>query len=235
MSTILLVDDDPLIIELVQFNLEKWGYQVLVARDGGEALELARSQKPDLIILDLMLPVIDGLEVCRRLHADSTTRNIPIIMLTARGEEADKVLGLELGADDYMTKPFSPRELLARVKARLRRVTSVEETREAGEKTLSYGEILLYPDKFQVEVRGKKQGLTPKECELLQLLLTYPGRVFSRDYLLEKIWGYDYVGDTRTVDVHVRHLRMKIEADPANPQYLETVRGAGYRMRELEQ
>ncbi|GAW28129.1 response regulator [Carboxydocella sp. ULO1] len=237
MATILLVDDDPLIVELVQFNLEKWGYQVLVARDGQEALKLARNEKPDLVILDLMLPVIDGLEVCRHLHDDPATRNIPIIMLTARGEETDKVLGLELGADDYMTKPFSPRELLARIKARLRRLSPAEEGKETGEKGISYGEgeIMLFPEKYQVEVRGRKQSLTPKECELLQLLMTHPGRVFSRDYLLEKIWGYDYAGDTRTVDVHIRHLRMKIEADPANPRYLETVRGAGYRMRELEQ
>jgi len=225
-----VVDDEQYIAELVKFNLEKEGYRVICAHDGAEALRKFGEENPDLIILDIMLPVIDGLEVCRRLRREPAGADVPVIMLTAKGEELDKVLGLELGADDYMTKPFSPRELVARVKARLRRLTK-EDKGYGEEQVLTYGDIVIYPEKFEVVVRGQKQDLTPKEFELLKLLLVNPGKVYTRDYLLERIWGYDYYGDTRTVDVHIRHIRQKIEQDPGNPQYIETVRGVGYRFK----
>lgn len=232
MPLILVVDDETHIQELVRFNLEKEGYQVEVAGDGPSAVDLAVRLSPDLIVLDLMLPGMDGLEVCRKLHRNPDTEDLPIIILTAKSEEIDKVLGLEMGADDYMTKPFSPRELVARVKARLRRVRK-EGGREADEVSrLFHGDLTIDLAKFEVTVRGRRLELTPKEFELLHLFVANPGKVFSRDALLEKIWGYDYYGDTRTVDVHIRHLRQKVEPDPANPCLIETVRGVGYRLRE---
>lgn len=228
MATILVVDDEEPIQELLRFNLEKEGYVVFIATDGEEALKHVASDQPDLIVLDLMLPGMDGLEVCRRLRANPKFQQIPIIMLTAKGEEIDTVLGLELGADDYMTKPFSPRELLARIKARLRRPNSQEETES---KIIIRGELRVDVTGFRVHVRGEETELTPKEFELLRVLVAHPGRVYSREELLERIWGYEYDGDTRTVDVHVRHLRLKVEKDPSNPDYIETLRGIGYRFK----
>jgi phosphate regulon transcriptional regulator PhoB len=227
-ATILVVDDEEPIQELLRFNLEKEGYLVRVAKDGPEALKHVVNDQPDLLVLDLMLPGMDGLEVCRKLRSNPKFQQIPIIMLTAKGEEFDKVLGLELGADDYMTKPFSPRELLARIKARLRRLNSQE---EADDQIIISGELRVDVTGFRVHVRGEETELTPKEFELLRLLVAHPGKVYSRDGLLERIWGYEYDGDTRTVDVHVRHLRLKIEKDPSNPEYIETLRGIGYRFK----
>ncbi|KLU64974.1 alkaline phosphatase synthesis transcriptional regulatory protein PhoP [Desulfosporosinus acididurans] len=227
MATILVVDDEEPIQELLRFNLEKEGYQVRVAKDGPEALGAIEKEQPDLLVLDVMLPGMDGLEVCRRLRLNTKFQQIPIIMLTAKGEEIDKVLGLELGADDYMTKPFSPRELLARIKARLRRLNIPEDS----EAMIVRGELRIDINGFRVLIRGEEVELTPKEFELLRVFAAHPGKVYSRDELLERIWGYEYHGDTRTVDVHVRHLRLKIERDPSNPEYIETLRGIGYRFK----
>ena len=228
MAKILVVDDEEPIQELLRFNLEKEGYLVCVAKDGQEALKQVENDQPDLLVLDLMLPGMDGLEVCRKLRSNPKFQQIPIIMLTAKGEEIDKVLGLELGADDYMTKPFSPRELLARIKARLRRPNSQE---EADAQVIIRGELRVDVTGFRVHVRGEETELTPKEFELLRVLVAHPGKVYSRDELLERVWGYEYDGDTRTVDVHVRHLRLKVERDPSNPEYIETLRGIGYRFK----
>ena len=228
MATILVVDDEEPIQELLRFNLEKEGYKVCVAKDGQEALERVEKEQPDLLVLDVMLPGMSGVEVCRRLRLIPKYQQTPIIMLTAKGEEIDKVLGLELGADDYMTKPFSPRELLARIKACLRRLNnSTEET----DVQIVRGELRIDVTGFQVQVRGEEIELTPKEFELLRVFATHPRKVYSRDELLERIWGYEYDGDTRTVDVHVRHLRLKVERDPSNPEYIETLRGIGYRFK----
>ena len=227
MPTILVVDDEEPIQELLKFNLEKDGYQVRVAKDGPEALNSVEKEQPDLLVLDLMLPGMDGLEVCRRLRQNTKYQQLPIIMLTARGEEIDKVLGLELGADDYMTKPFSPRELSARIKARLRRLVVQDDS----ESVITRGELRIDLTSFRVLIRGEETELTPKEFELLRVFAAHPGKVYSRDELLERIWGYEYRGDTRTVDVHVRHLRLKIEKDPSNPEYIETLRGIGYRFK----
>jgi len=226
-ATVLVVDDEEPILELLRFNLEKEGYGVFLAKDGQEALDCVEKEQPDLVVLDLMLPGMDGLEVCRRIRLIPKYQQLPIIMLTAKGEVIDKVLGLELGADDYMTKPFSPRELLARIKARLRRMNLSEEA----DSQVVRGELRIDIKGFRVYVRGEETELTPKEFELLRVLLEQPGRVYSRDDLLERIWGYEYDGDTRTVDVHVRHLRLKIEKDPSNPEYIETLRGIGYRFK----
>ncbi|WP_003541807.1 response regulator transcription factor [Desulfotomaculum nigrificans] len=230
MPKILVVDDEQPIRELVKYNLEREGFEVLLAGDGNTGLDMARTEAPDLIILDIMLPGMDGLSVCRTLHQEPATRAIPIIMLSARGEEVDKVLGLELGADDYITKPFSPRELIARVKARLRRQTTDNATQETGR--IAVGKLIIDQDRFVVSVNGVKQDLTPKEFELLRYLARHPGKVFSRDFLLEQIWGYEYTGDSRTVDVHIRHIRQKLEQIPGAPQFIETVRGVGYRFKE---
>ncbi|WP_407307464.1 response regulator [Desulfosporosinus sp. SB140] len=227
MATILVVDDEEPIQELLKFNLEKEGYRVRVAKDGPDALASIEKEQPDLLVLDVMLPVMDGLEVCRRLRLNPKYQQIPIIMLTAKGEEIDKVLGLELGADDYMTKPFSPRELLARIKARLRRL-NIQEDSDA---MIVRRDLRIDINGFRVLIRGEETELTPKEFELLRIFAAHPGKVYSRDELLERIWGYEYHGDTRTVDVHVRHLRLKIEQDPSNPEYIETLRGIGYRFK----
>jgi phosphate regulon transcriptional regulator PhoB len=224
--TILVVDDEELIQELLRFNLEKEGYRVIVAKDGVQALDLLTREHPNLIILDLMLPGIDGLEVCRQIRFNPRFHEVPLIMLTAKGEEIDKVLGLELGADDYITKPFNTRELLARIKARLRRVYDTDKSSE-----ISNGDIRLDINNLQVYIRGEEIVLTPKEFELLRILVRHPGKAYSRDELLEQIWGYEYLGDSRTVDVHVRHLRQKIESDPSKPDYIETIRGLGYRYK----
>lgn len=235
MVKILVVDDEKSIVELIKFNLEREGFKVITAFNGYEALEKARNEKPELIILDVMLPGIDGIEVCRSLSSDSNTRQIPIIMLSARTEEVDKVLGLEMGADDYITKPFSPRELIARVKARIRRTQSMQSDIASRDAKLVIGDLVIDCDRFEVTVNGKKVDLTPKEFELLRFLAEEPGKVLSREYLLEKIWGYDFIGDSRTVDVHIRHIRQKLEKVPGSPNFIETVRGVGYRLREAPQ
>lgn len=233
MPQILVVDDENNIQELLKFSLIKEGYQVLLASDGQQALKHARTEKPDLIILDIMLPEMDGYDVCRTLKANKETANIPVIMLSAKGDVLDKVVGLELGAEDYITKPFSPREVVARVKVHLRR-----KTRQTGGASLEppneikVNKLLIRPDKYEALLDGVKLDLTPKEFELLHLLAVHPGRVFTRDVLLERIWGYECVRETRTVDVHIRYLRQKIEREPASPDYIETVRGVGYRFKE---
>lgn len=221
---ILVVDDEASIRELLAFNLKKNGYEVETAADGREAL--AKAPKADLVLLDIMLPEIDGLEVCRRLKSSPQTNGIPIIMLTAKAEEIDRVLGLEMGADDYVVKPFSMRELIARVKAVLRR--SHQDDKAKGE-SLAIGSLRIDFSSYQVWLHDEPVALTPKEYELLKLLVTNPGRAFSRDELLERIWGYEYYGDTRTVDVHIRHLRAKLAAAPEISDAIETVRGVGYR------
>lgn len=230
MGKILIVEDEENIRQLVRYNLEKEGFQVIEAADGLQGQKMAKTEKPDLVLLDLMLPEMDGLEVCRTLKGAAGTSALPIIMLTAKSEEIDKVIGLELGADDYMTKPFSPRELVARVKAVLRR--SQKETTLPGE--LSVGRLRFNFSRYEVHMGSVKLELTPKEYELLKMLATNLGKVFTREQLLEKVWGYEYFGDTRTVDVHVRHLRAKMESDPETAETLETVRGFGYRLCERD-
>ncbi|MDU4961229.1 MAG: response regulator transcription factor [Sporomusaceae bacterium] len=226
---ILIVDDEASIRELLKFNLEKAGFSVAECGDGNEALQLVKSHAPELLVLDLMLPGLDGIEVCRTLKSHRDTSGIPIIMLTAKNEEIDKIIGLEMGADDYLTKPFSPRELVARVKAVLRR--SQMGSPQEGE--LVIGKLKMNFSRYEVFLGNEKLELTPKEYELLKLFVTNSGRVFSREKLLEKIWGYEYFGDTRTVDVHVRHIRAKLEQEPEIAEAIETVRGVGYRMREF--
>lgn len=231
MKRILVVDDEAPILELVRFNLEKEGFAVITASDGEDGLRRARSEAPDLVILDLMLPGIDGIEVCQQLRRET---NVPVLMLTAKTEEFDRVLGLSVGADDYVTKPFSPRELVARVKALLRRRDmDLEETkaRDASGR-IRVGDLVIDTSRFEVEVRGVRTELTPKEFELLRVLVANRGKVLTRDFLLEKVWGYEYGGDTRTVDVHVRRLRQKIEEDDSRPTCIQTVHGVGYRFRE---
>jgi len=225
---VLVVDDEPNIRQLVRFNLEREGYAISEAEDGLSCLAMVAREKPDLIILDIMLPGRDGLEVCRTLKSRPATAGIAVIMLTARAEEIDTVLGLEMGADDYVTKPFSPRELAARVKAVLRR--SRKEPLQSDE--LVFGNLRMNLVSYEAFLAGEKLELTPKEYELLKFFLTNPGRVFSRDDLLDKVWGYEYAGDTRTVDVHVRHLRLKLAADPSVAEAIETVRSVGYRLRD---
>ena len=223
---ILVVDDEPHIVELVKYNLLQEGYNVFTAYDGVEAVTRVRQERPDLIILDIMLPYVDGLEVCRQIRRESS---IPIIMLTAKDGELERVVGLELGADDYVTKPFSPRELVARVRAILRRTTRDAATPTAG--PLRSGELVLDPTTHEVTLHGRLIELTAREFELLKLLMSHPNRVFTRDFLLEHIWGYDYYGSTRTVDMHISRLREKIEDDPAAPTFIVTVRGVGYKFK----
>ncbi|MGB9779992.1 response regulator transcription factor [Caldanaerobacter sp.] len=230
--TVLIIEDEVHILELLRYNLEAAGYKVMASENGKEGLEKALDEKPDLVILDLMLPDMDGLEICKILKNNEDTKNIPIIMLTARSEEFDKVLGLELGADDYITKPFSVRELLARVKAVLRRTQQGDEGKE---EIIKFGDIVIDTGKHTVYKRGKPLDLTLKEFELLKLLSQNKGKVLTRDYLLDKVWGYEYAGETRTVDVHIRHLRKKIEDDDKAPAYIETVRGIGYKLKDLEE
>lgn len=222
---ILVVDDEPSIVELIVVNLEDAGFEVETAFDGDEALARFAERPWDLVILDIMLPGVDGIEVCRRIRKES---QVPIIMLTARAEEIDRVLGLEMGADDYITKPFSPRELVARVKAVFRRVP---ETMVSGQ-TIRYGRLLLNLEKRTAEIDGSRVLLTPKEFDLLHVLVRHPGRVFQREFLLEQLWEYEYAGGTRTVDVHIRRLRQKLEEFPEYAEAIETVHGLGYRMRE---
>lgn len=239
---ILVVDDESVLLETISFNLEQAGYEVVTASDGGSALEVARRETPDLILLDVMLPGMDGLEVCRQLRREPATATVPIVMLTARGDEIDKVVGLEVGADDYVTKPFGRRELLARIRALLRRadypLASEEQATYAGEQQSrsSARELIAGPLRIdlagrRVNCRGQEMELQPKQFELLTYLVRNRGTVLTRDQLLHNVWGYDYAGDTRTVDVHVRWLREKLEEDPANPKLIQTVRGVGYVFR----
>lgn len=227
---VLVVDDEKNIVEIIAFNLKKEGYEVLKAFDGEAGLAYALEEQPDLILLDIMMPKMDGYEVCKRVREKSNT---PIIMLTARAEEVDKVLGLELGADDYVTKPFGTRELMARVKANLRRQDVPEGKNEAGNgNSLSYGNLHIDIDRYEVNKNGKIIDLTFREFELLKFLATQKTQVFSREALLEKVWGYEYFGDVRTVDVTVRRLREKIEDDPGKPTFILTKRGVGYYFNE---
>jgi DNA-binding response OmpR family regulator len=223
---ILVVDDDIKTVDLIRLYLEKDGYRVMVAYDGRKAIELARNRRPGLIILDLMLPKIDGLDVCRLLRAES---NVPIIMLTAKTTEVDKLAGLDLGADDYVTKPFSPRELVARVRAVLRRGMAEE---MAGPSEILYGNLEVDFVRHEARVEGTSVHLTPKEFTLLEIMIKQPGRVFSRLELLELAFGFDYQGFERTVDVHVMNLRKKIETDPTQPRYVQTVYGIGYKFED---
>jgi len=226
-QTILVVEDEENLLEALKYSLKKEGYSVLTAGDGEKGLELAREAKPDLVILDIMLPKLDGLEVCRILRRETT---IPILMLTAKAEEVDRVVGLELGADDYVSKPFGMRELLARVKALLRRSRPTPEVSSAASgETLGAGNLEVNLSSHTAKLNGKPLGLTPREFALLAVLVAGKGRAFTREQLLERLWGQDWVGDTRTVDVHVRWLREKIEADPSEPRRIITIRGVGYR------
>ena len=222
---ILIVDDEKNIVDILRFNLKKEGYDTIEAYDGEQAIELALSQNPDLILLDIMLPKMDGFTVCRKLRQTIAT---PILMLTAKEEEVDKVLGLELGADDYITKPFSPRELMARVKANLRRLTPPENPVAEQSHVNKYGDLIIDVDRYEVRRDDEVIELTLREFELVKFLAAQQGTIFSRETLLEKVWGYEYYGDVRTVDVTVRRVREKLEQDPAVPQYIITKRGVGY-------
>ena len=231
-KTILIVDDEKPIVDILVYNLEKEGYNTLEANDGVAAVEIATSQKPDLILLDIMLPKMDGLTVCKQIR---NSLNVPILMLTAKDEEIDKILGLELGADDYITKPFSVRELMARIKANLRK-SEVKETKaisneEIKTKKIVVGALELDLDKFEAKVNGEVIDLTLREFEVLKFLASQAGQVITREVLLEKVWGYEYYGDIRTVDVTVRRIRGKIEKDTANPKILITKRGVGYYIK----
>ena len=232
-KTILIVDDEKPIVEILVYNLQKEGYNTLEANDGEEAVRIALEKKPNLILLDIMLPKMDGLAVCKKIRH---SLNVPILMLSAKDEEIDKILGLELGADDYVTKPFSVRELMARVKANLRKAelmtenveVSNSENEEKHKNQIVVGELELDLDKFEVKVKGKIVDLTLREFEVLKYLAKQPGQVITREILLEKVWGYEYYGDIRTVDVTVRRIREKIEPDTSNPRILITKRGVGY-------
>ncbi|MGF2189574.1 response regulator YycF [Vagococcus fluvialis] len=233
MKKILVVDDEKPISDIVKFNLSKEGYEVFTAFDGEEAVEMVSEVEPDLILLDLMLPKMDGLEVCREVRKNYDT---PIIMVTAKDSEIDKVLGLELGADDYVTKPFSNRELVARVKANLRRhVNTSAKVEEENNNELNIGVLTIHPDAYVVSKRGETIELTHREFELLHYLAKHIGQVMTREHLLQTVWGYDYFGDVRTVDVTVRRLREKIEDNPSHPTWLVTRRGVGYYLRNPEQ
>ncbi|MDT2756034.1 response regulator YycF [Enterococcus asini] len=233
MKKILVVDDEKPISDIVKFNLDKEGYDVYTAYDGEEAIEKVKEVEPDLILLDLMLPKIDGLEVAREVRKNY---DMPIIMVTAKDSEIDKVLGLELGADDYVTKPFSNRELIARVKANLRRGSqATKEAEEEANNDLTIGNLTILPEAYMVTKNGSTIELTHREFELLHYLAKHLGQVMTREHLLQTVWGYDYFGDVRTVDVTVRRLREKIEDNPSHPNYLVTRRGVGYYLRNPEQ
>lgn len=221
-----MVEDEPSIVTLLTYNLEQAGFQVLTAEDGNQGLKLALEEKPDFIILDIMLPGMDGIEICKKLRQEKV--KTPILMLTARDDELDKVLGLELGADDYMTKPFSPRELVARIKAIMRRTNFENETEE--DDVIVIGDLLINESRHVVQFKGNPLELTPKEFELLLFFAKHRGKVLSRDQLLNGVWDFEYDGDTRIVDVHVSHLREKIEDNPKKPKYIQTIRGFGYKM-----
>ncbi|EGQ2976998.1 DNA-binding response regulator, partial [Staphylococcus pseudintermedius] len=224
---VLVVDDEQSIVTLLKYNLEQSGYVVEVAQDGEEALQKEKETKPDLIVLDVMLPKKDGIEVCKTIRSDKN--QVPILMLTAKDDEFDRVLGLELGADDYMTKPFSPREVVARVKAILRRSSLVDHVRkEEEDEDIVIGSIRIRPDFFEVYRNDELLELTPKEFELLLYLVERQGRVITREHMLNSVWNYEFAGDSRIVDVHISHLRDKLEENPKQPQFIKTVRGLGY-------
>ncbi len=225
---ILVVDDEPSILTLVEYHLKKAGYQVMTAEDGAQALDKAIREKPDLMVLDVMLPDLDGFEVCRQLRKAADT---PILFLTARDDEIDRIVGLELGADDYLTKPFNPRELTARVKAILRRTNPVQKSDDA--ERIDAGDLVIDLRRHEVLLRGEAVALTPKEFELLETLARNSVMAMSRELLLDRVWGSDFFGDARIVDVHISHLRDKIEIDPGQPTYVKTVRGVGYKFRDL--
>lgn len=228
---VLVVDDEESIVTLLKYNLVQAGYAVSTAMDGEEAIILAESEKPDLIILDLMLPKLDGIEVCKQLRQNKVMT--PILMLTAKDDEFDKVLGLELGADDYMTKPFSPREVVARVKAILRRAAAALATTDQDDDgSITIAKLKVKPEQYEAYFDEKLLELTPKEFELLLYLCKHKGRVLTRDQLLSAVWNFDFAGDTRIVDVHISHLREKIEADSKKPNYIKTIRGLGYKLEE---
>lgn len=228
---ILVVDDEQPIADILQFNLEKEGYAVICAYDGEEALQKVEEENPDMVLLDVMLPVKDGMEVCREIRK---THNMPIIMLTAKDSEIDKVLGLEMGADDYVTKPFSNRELIARVKANLRRHHQETSAEDKGNE-ITIGDLVIHPDAYIATKRGEVIELTHREFELLHYLAKHLGQVMTRENLLQTVWGYDYFGDVRTVDVTVRRLREKVEDNPSRPVWIITRRGVGYYLKNPDQ
>lgn len=232
MKRVLIVDDEQSILTLLQYNLQQAGFEVISAMDGEEAKNKALTENPDLIVLDLMLPKLDGIEVCKQLRQKKV--ETPILMLTAKDDEFDKVLGLELGADDYMTKPFSPRELVARVKAILRRAGAqlVQEDGENPDETIVIADLKIFPEHYEAYYKEEQLELTPKEFELLLYLSQNKGRVLTRDQLLSAVWNYDFAGDTRIVDVHISHLREKIEESSKKPVYIKTIRGLGYKLEE---
>jgi DNA-binding response OmpR family regulator len=225
-KTILIADDDPTIRDVLEQYLKREGFRVLIATNGQAALQTAQSEKPNLVVLDLMMPELDGWEVCRRLRAEST---LPILMLTARGEEYERILGLGLGADDYVTKPFSPGEVVARIKAIFRRIEMSRAPTAPSREIIRVGNLVIDPATRHVVIGGRQCDLTPKEFDLLYFLASHPRQVQSQQQLLDQVWGYTYAGETSTVTVHIRHLREKVEADPANPCLIETVWGVGYR------
>ena len=233
-NKVLVVDDEQSIVTLLQYNLEQAGFEVVTAMDGADGKRLAESESPDIIILDLMLPTIDGMDVCKQLRQQNIMT--PILMLTAKDDELDKIIGLELGADDYMVKPFSPREVIARVKAILRRTQIQTETaavdNDQTEEQIQIGKLTIYPGKYEAFFQENQLELTLKEFELLLYLGQNKGRVLTRDQLLSAVWNYDFAGDTRIVDVHISHLREKIEEDTKKPAYIKTIRGLGYKLEE---
>jgi two-component system alkaline phosphatase synthesis response regulator PhoP len=232
-NKVLVVDDEQSIVTLLQYNLEQAGFEVVTAMDGAEGKRLAETESPDIIVLDLMLPKLDGMDVCKKLRQQNIMT--PILMLTAKDDELDKILGLELGADDYMVKPFSPREVIARVKAILRRAqfqTEAVSDNDPAEEQIQIGKLTIYPGKYEAFFHEDQLELTLKEFELLLFLVQNKGRVLTRDQLLSAVWNYDFAGDTRIVDVHISHLREKIEIDTKKPAYIKTIRGLGYKLEE---
>nr|WP_303740615.1 response regulator transcription factor [Lutispora saccharofermentans] len=230
---VLIIEDDYNIQELLRYNLENSGYEVIVAGDGNEGFQKVLDNMPDVILLDVMIPGADGLEVCKMIRANEKVKKIPILMVTAKSEELDKILGLELGADDYITKPFSIKEIIARIRAIMRRLNESKDSSEGKtEKSkIRFGELEIDEEKYEVKNNGKKVTLTLKEFELLKILAENPGRVMTRDYLLDAVWGYEYGGETRTVDVHIRHLRRKLWGDEGEGM-IKTIRGVGYKFDE---
>lgn len=229
---VLFVEDEQSLAETVRYNLEREGMQVHIAMDGHSALQQFRTARPSLVLLDLMLPGVSGLDICRAIRAES---DVPIIMLTAKDSESDKVVGLEMGADDYVTKPFSMRELVSRVRAQLRRASISHHPSGSRPVALMGGEVRLDPDKHEVTVRGDQVAMTPKEFALLELLIERKGRLLTRDFLMDEVWGPEHVGETKTLDVHIKRLREKVELDPKNPMHIQTVRGLGYKFNASDQ